>query len=389
MPHALLCRRSHLAENRTLCLRISRVPGTGRPERARPSDRSVAQKRKCASAGRGGTHGALSLHMPDLSLAVLAGGRSPAHDLSLDSAYALLKALEGSRWSATLVAVNASGEFPMTDPVAALRSFDYVLPLVRGGQGEGLLGLLDAFEVPVLGERPTAAAVALDKPLAKRLLREAGLPVLGHVVVQRRHLAASPREICGRIARDVGFPCFVKPASGVASAGAGVVWDARELAPALFRAAARDARILVEPFLDAREIEVAVIGGVPSFPGELVYRAEHHDYATKCAADKLELVIPALVDETERERLRTLAVSASSALGIEVVGRVEILRDRNTRELFVNEVNAAPAFQAAAPFSRLWEASGLSPAGVVDRLAAACDARVRDRFRTRSAPALP
>lgn len=327
--------------------------------------------------------------MSSRSLAVLAGGRSPEHDLSLDSANALLKALEGSRWNATLVAVHASGEFPMADPVAALRSFEYVLPLVRGSQGEGLLGLLDAFEVPVLGDDPTAAAIAVDKPLSKRLLREAGLPVLGHVVVQRRHLAASPHDICVRIARDVGFPCFVKPASGVASVGAAVVWDARELAGALFRAAARDARVLVEPFLDAREIEVAVIGGMPSLPGELIYRSEHHDYATKRAADKLELIIPAMVDEIERERLRVMAVSACSALGVEVVGRVEILRDRNTRELFVNEVNAAPAFQAAAPFSRLWEASGLSPAQVVDRLAAACDARVRDRFRTHSAPAVP
>ena len=119
---------------------------------------------------------------------------------------------------------------------------------------------------------------------------------------------------------------------------------------------------------------------------QLVFRSEFHDYETKRNADKLELVIPAMVDEEERERLRDLAVDACAALGVEVVGRVEILRDRNTRELFVNEVNAAPAFQPAAPFARLWEASGLSPERVVERLASACDARVRDRFRNQVAP---
>ena len=320
------------------------------------------------------------------SLALLAGGRTPEHDLSLESANALTQALAGSHWNATLITVNRSGEFPMADPVAALRSYDYVLPLVRGAQGEGLHGLLDAFEIPVLGEGSTTAAVTIDKPLAKRLLREAGLPVLGHAIVHRRQLAASARDVCAMIAREVGFPCFVKPASGVASSGAGVVWEARELSAALFRAAAWDSRILVEPFVDAREIEVAVIGGVPSFPGELVFRSEHHDYETKRNADRLELIIPAMVDEDERERLRDLAVAACAALGVEVVGRVEILRDRNTRELFINEVNAAPAFQPAAPFGRLWEASGLSPARVLDRLASACDARVRDRFRNQVAP---
>lgn len=326
--------------------------------------------------------------MQTRSLAVLAGGRSPEHDLSLDSAHALLKSLDGSRWNATLVAVQPSGEFPMTDPVASLRTFDYVLPLLRGAQGEGLNGLLRAFSIPVLGNSPAASSVCIDKPLAKRLLREAGLPVVGHVVIQRKNLAASPRETAQQIAREVGFPCFVKPASGVASAGAGVVWESRELLTALFRAAARDARVMVEPFLDAREIEVGVIGGMPSLPGELVYRSEHHDYETKRSADKLELVIPAMVDEIERERLRVMAVAACSALGADVVGRVEILRDRNSRELFVNEVNAAPAFQPAAPFSRIWEATGISPEKLVDRLAEACDAQVRDDFRTSATPGL-
>lgn len=320
--------------------------------------------------------------MRERTLAVIAGGRTPEHDLSLASAEGLRASLGETDWRPTIFAVQPTGEFPVPDAIARLREFDYVLPLVHGQQGEGFHGLFEAFDMPVLGEGAAASAVALDKPLAKRLLREAGLPVLGHVRITRRQLAASPREACARVAREVGFPCFVKPGSGVASVGTRVVREPRALSTALFHAASFDTELLVEPFLDAREIEVAVVGGAPSLPGELVYRSEHHDPATKRAADGLELVIPAMVDAAERDRLRALAVATCAALGIEVVGRVEILRDRNTRELFVNEVNALPSFRQGAVFGRLWEASGLSPAGVLDLLAAACDARARDRFRT-------
>ena len=320
--------------------------------------------------------------MRERTLAVIAGGRTPEHDLSLDSAEGLRSSLAGTEWRPTLFAVHPSGEFPVPDAIRRLREFDYVLPLVHGLQGEGFHGLFEAFDIPVLGEGAAASAVALDKPLAKRLLRDAGLPIAGHVLISRKLLAASPREACSRVAREVGFPCFVKPASGVASVGTRVVWEARELSTALFHAASFDTELIVEPFLDAREIEVAVVGGAPSLPGELVYRSEHHDPATKRTGEGLELVIPAMVDAAERDRLRAIAVAACSALGIEVVGRVEILRDRNTRELFVNEVNALPSFRPGAVFNRLWEASGLPPARVLDRMAAACDARSRDRFRT-------
>ena len=329
------------------------------------------------------------------SLAVVAGGRTPEHDISLESGAALVGALSRSDFDAKLVPVSTSGTMPSACglapccagfPIGFLQQFDYVLPLVHGLHGEGFRGLLEAFDVPVLGESATASAIALDKPTAKRLLKEAGLPVTTHVLLTRRQLAASPREAVTRIAHEIGFPCFVKPASGVASVGAGVVWAERELMGALVRAASFDTRVLVEPYLDAREIEVDVVAGVASMPGELVYRAEFHDLATKRDASKLELILPAMVTERERDALQALAVAACSALGIEMVGRVEILRDRNTRELVVNEVNAVPVFTPASVFPRLWESSGVTLVGLVERLATASDAAMRDRFRTRRLP---
>lgn len=311
------------------------------------------------------------------NIVVVAGGRSVEHGISLQSARALEEGLAHSeRYRVTTV----SGDFPGS--FEAIRAADYVLPLVHGDQGAGLHGLLALLDLPVLGEGPGASAVALDKPVAKRLLREAGLPVVRGLVVSRRELAARPREIVARIAREVGFPCFVKPACGVASVGASSVSEAGLLLPALVGAATFDTRILVEPFLDVREIEVGFLDGLTSLPGELVFRAEFHDFETKTTPGKLELVIPAMVSERDRDRVQALASQACAALGIDTVARVELFVDRNTREILVNEVNAVPCFAPAAPFHRLWEASGLGLEPLIGRLVAAADAHMRDLFRT-------
>ncbi len=311
------------------------------------------------------------------SIVVVAGGRSVEHGISLQSARALEEGLAAStRYRVRTVSGDLPGAFE------EIRRADYVLPLVHGDQGAGLHGLLALLDVPVLGEGPGASAVALDKPLAKRLLREAGLPVLRGLVITRRELAARPREVMARIAREVGFPCFVKPACGVASVGAGPVAELGVLLPALVVAATYDTRLIVEPCLDAREIEVGFLAGLTSLPGELVYRAEFHDFETKTAPGKLELIIPAMVSERDRDRIQALAAQACAALGIDTVARVELFVDRNTHEIVVNEVNAVPCFAPASPFPRLWEASGLGLEPLVDRLVAAADAHMRDLFRT-------
>lgn len=311
------------------------------------------------------------------TIAVVAGGRTVEHALSLASGHALCAALRDSAWDASLLVMSEDGGFPSPE---SLRNFDYVLPLVHGG---GLAGMLELLEVPVLGERVGGATAAIDKPLAKRVLAQAGLPVLPGLVFTRAQLAARPREVVTKIAHELGFPCFVKPASGAASIGAAPVHDLASLLAALVRAASFDPRILVEPFLDARDVEVGVIAGVPSIPGELVFRADFHDHATKTCAGALELVLPAMVGAPERDRLQAMAVAAFAALDLEAVARVEFLVDRNTHEVFLNEVNPAPCFAPTAVFPRLWEASGLVIPAIVERLARVADARQRELFRTR------
>lgn len=316
--------------------------------------------------------------MQKKSVAVVSGGRSVEHRLSVESGEALCAALAGTSWDASLVVIGEDGGFPWKDPAARLAGFDYVFPLVHGTGFAGLFSLLD---VPVLGEGAVGTAASTDKPLAKRLLEQAGLPVLPGLVLSRAQLAR-PREIAAKIAHLIGFPCFVKPASGAASVGASVAHDLHDLIGSLVRAAAYDPRVMVEPCVDARDIEVGVLAGTPSIPGELVFRAEFHDHLTKTTPGAHEFVLPAMVTEAERDQLQAMAAAAFAALDMESVARVEFLLDRNTHRFFVNEVNPLPSFAPTAIFPKLWEASGISVVGIVERLARAADAHAREDFRT-------
>src|SRR4051812_30183850 len=190
--------------------------------------------------------------MQKKSVAVVSGGRSVEHRLSVESGESLCAALAGTPWEASLVVIGEDGGFPWKDPAARLAGFDYVFPLVHGA---GLAGLLSLLDVPVLGEGAVGTAAATDKPLAKRVLEQAGLPVLPGLVLTRAQLAAHPREIAARIAHVIGFPCFVKPASGAVSVGASVAHDLHDLISSLVRATAYDPRVMVEPCVDARDIE--------------------------------------------------------------------------------------------------------------------------------------
>lgn len=312
------------------------------------------------------------------TLVILAGGRNPERDASMESARVLREALAGSRWDAEIVPLD-----PV--PTAKIEAADYALPLVSGGGVRGLLAMMD---VPLLGERTAAAELAYEKPLAKRLLRDAGLPVLPHLPVSRVEIARDARGVIQRVAREVGFPCLVKPARGGGAQGVRAVHDAGLLLPALVQAATLDPHVLVEPFLDAREIEVSVVDGMASVPAELVFRAELYDGPTRATPGALELVIPAMLGNADRDRLQAMAGAACAALGIEAVGRVEFLVDRNTHAIVVNEVNAIPCFARTSPFPRIWEASGMAPRAVLDRMAAVADRRMRELFR-RGQPCAP
>lgn len=311
-------------------------------------------------------------------LAIIAGGRSPAREISLASARALLGELVGSpSFQAELVEVDAETSRLDLD---YLRRFDALLPLVHGAQGAHLLGMLALTDRSILLD---GEGLALDKPMAKRLMHEAGLPVLPGKVLTRREIASREVEaLKEEIRRSLSFPCVVKPAGGVAAVGCSLVWEESELPAALARAAAFDSRVLLEPWLDAREIEVEVVAGEATRPGEMVFRGEILDHATRKDESRIELFAGALAEPWRQRQMVELGRSAAQALGIEGVARVELFLDRNGRGLYVNEVNAMPSFLPGSVFRRLWELEGVPVETLLSRLVNLAEGRMAELSQT-------
>jgi D-alanine-D-alanine ligase len=346
--------------------------------------------------------------MAKLRVALLFGGRSVEHEVSIVSATSILAALDPSRYDVTLVAVDADGRWHLGDPAlppgpAALKeavrgaevdlpvapgqntlipvadgtpksphTIDVIFPVIhgRGGEDGSLQGLLELAGLPYVGSGVLGSAIQMDKDVAKRLLRAAGLPVTPSVCV-RSHQLGKGAALVEDLIEELGSSLFVKPANQGSSVGISKVESRNDLLPALREAARYDTKILVERAIDAREIEVALLGNDPieaSIPGEIRTRHAFYDYDAKYADPATELLIPAPIDDRLAEEVRRLAVAAVVALEGAGLARVDFLLDRNSEEIFINEVNSIPGFTKGSMYPLLWQASGISYAALLDRL---------------------
>ena len=278
---------------------------------------------------------------------------------------------------------------------------DAVFPLLHGPMGEDgtLQGLLEFCGVPYVGCGVAASAVAMDKGLAKDVFRSNSIPTLPWIMVQRggwqgkrgnkqsesverqtepgkkrsqRGKAQSRRE---RILEDIessfSYPLFVKPANLGSSVGISKVGNREELAAGLDLAARYDERLLVEPGIDAREIEIAILGNSDpqaSVPGEIRPHRDFYDYKAKYFDDATELIIPAALDDSLTRELQALAVKSFEALACSGIARVDFLLERGTDKAYISEVNTMPGFTESSMYPRLWEASGISYRQLIDRL---------------------
>jgi len=369
--------------------------------------------------------------MAKLRVALLFGGRSVEHEVSLVSATSILGALDPSRYDVTLVAVDVDGRWHLGDPtlpptLATLESavrgeevdlraapgihtlipvgenaaergqaLDVIFPVIhgRGGEDGSLQGLLELAGIPYVGSGVLGSAIQMDKDIAKRLLRAAGLPVVPWVLVRRTELEREPGPVAERAESELGLPLFVKPANLGSSVGISRVDAADDLLPALHEAAQYDDKILVERGIDARDVEVAVLGNDPieaSIPGEIRTGRVFYDYAAKYADGETELLVPAPLTPAQTRELQRLAREAFRALEGSGLGRVEFLLDRNSGEIFVNEVNSLPGFTEVSMFPRLWQASGISYPALLDRLIELALERHREKSKheTRYRPKL-
>lgn len=328
-------------------------------------------------------------------LLLLFGGVSSEHEISLRSAASILAAIPRDRYDVTLVGIARDGTWrtgaadrELADIVARghvvadLRAIDcdVVFPCLHGPHGEDgtMQGLLEVFGKAYVGSGVLASALCMDKVAQKQLVRAAApdVPLVGFRDVDTRtlgddaHLAALAAEIVA----ELGLPCFVKPANLGSSVGVEKITGAGELAPAMRRAARYDRRLIVEAGVDAREIEVAVLGdGGPdtfaSAPGEIVLPAGlWYDYDTKYVHDVATLAIPAALPDEVAAAIRRAALRAFAVTGCHGLARVDFLLDRTTGVAYLNELNTMPGFTSISMYPKLCEHAGIAYPDLIDRL---------------------
>jgi D-alanine-D-alanine ligase len=335
---------------------------------------------------------------------VVFGGRSGEHEVSLASARAIMEALQnGGRHEVVPVGITREGRWisskdPMRELEAASREIvggpglaappakteekvpealgtvDVVFPVLHGPYGEDgtIQGMLEMAGIPYVGSGVLASAVGMDKITMKKIFAHHGLPQVEWLGLTRRDWEGDGDGWIGRVEASLGYPCFVKPANLGSSVGIARATDAAQLRSALEEAAALDRRLIVEAGVDAREIEVSVLGNERpevSLPGEiLVKRNEFYDYEAKYTEGGMELVVPADIPEETAGELRRVARAAYEAIDAAGMARVDFFLERDSGRLLLNEINTIPGFTSTSVYSRLWAASGLPYEDLLDRL---------------------
>ena len=340
-----------------------------------------------------------------IHLIVLFGGESAEHDVSCTTAAHVLKAVDLDRYRITAVGISTNGQWALADQaMEALREGPHavpgqlnpagrdlsptpmlaeasakdevtvVLPLLHGPMGEDgtVQGLLELANVPYVGSGVLGSAVAMDKAMAKQVLLAAGIS-------QAKYRAFGEHEIhpglSADLAAELGLPVFVKPANMGSSVGVSKATTVEAVRDAIEHALGYDEMIIVEEAILGREIEVGVLGNLEpeaSVPGEIVPGEEFYSYEDKYVTDGARLLIPAPLREQERDEVRQLAIKAFKALRCEGLARVDFFYemddDGNGRGWLCNELNTMPGFTPISMYPKLWIETGLTYAGLIDRL---------------------
>ncbi len=351
---------------------------------------------------------------------VIFGGRSGEHDVSLRSAQTVIGALEASGHDVVPIGISREGAW-LTDgnPMQALQAasplfalqhgsereegevlgavtalslkanqshvpavipasgwagdLDVIFPVLHGPMGEDgtVQGLFELAGLPYVGAGVMSSAVSMDKAITKQLLSQAAIPQAPWLTVLRKEWQRFPDTVQSDIERELGYPCFVKPANLGSSVGISKVHDASELPSAMREAGHHDRKIVIEKGINARELEVSVLGNdepVASVIGEIVPAGEFYDYEAKYVDDDSELIVPANIPDEVADEIRTIAVRAFRVLDCAGMARVDFLLDRETQQMYLNEVNTIPGFTAISMYPILWEASGVPLPELVSRL---------------------
>jgi len=255
---------------------------------------------------------------------------------------------------------------------------DVIFPVLHGTFGEDgtIQGLLELADIAYVGAGVLGSAAGMDKDIMKSLFIAAGIPIVKHVTILRGAWAKEPKRIQKFVESKLKYPVFVKPANLGSSVGISKAHNRKELGPAIEEAAKFDRKIVIEQGVGgkknkAREIECSVLGNdepVASIPGEIVPVKEFYDYNAKYLDEGSELIIPAKLTKSETKKVQELAVRSFKAVDCSGLARVDFLMEPATRKIYLNEINTMPGFTAISMYPKLWAASGLDYADLIDRL---------------------
>lgn len=359
-----------------------------------------------------------------LTIGVLYGGRSGEHDVSLCSAASVVAALDKTKYDVVAIGIDRDGRWYVQDrpEIITDKNFgrilslkkkgvwlvnhfedrnrlhlydmnsrgkkvvvDLVFPVLHGTYGEDgtMQGLLELARVPYVGVDVAGSAIGMDKDVAKRLLAQAGVPVVPWITVSRPDWLARPQKILRGALKQLEMPVFVKPLCTGSSVGIKKVKVRKDLASAVDYAFGFDTRIMIEKGIDCREIECAVLGNEDpraSVLGEILPTHEFYSYEAKYLdPEGAKMNIPAKIPARLSVAIRKCAVLGFRALNCNSMARVDFFLDKKTNSFYLNEINTLPGFTGISMYPKLWEATGLSYSALLDRLVELALARHRGK----------
>ena len=306
-----------------------------------------------------------------LRVAVIYGGRSGEHEISLRSAKSIMDAMDPDKYKILHYMISKEGKWrprPIVPEPNGNSEIDVVFPVLHGTFGEDgtIQGLLELADLPYVGAGVLGSSASMDKEVMKRLAKERGLPVVEYMTLLANHID-NLEDIC----KAFPFPMFVKPANLGSSVGISKARNCVELKSALELAAAYDRKVIVERGIIGREFECAVLGNddpIASVPCEILPSRDFYDYDDKYLLDEAQTNIPANLTPEQTDEVRRLAVECYRAVECEGMGRVDFLLENATGKIYINEINTIPGFTSISMYPKMWEHSGLPMAKLIDRL---------------------
>lgn len=342
-----------------------------------------------------------------IKLGIIFGGRSGEHEISLMSAATVIRSVDKEKYDILCIGITKQGKWmiyegnceniengqweeiaqklynqnpnqysfsvigthnPLKDKV------DVVFPVLHGPYGEDgtIQGLLEMADIPYVGSGVLGSIAAMDKGCARILFEKAKLPICDYTVILRKDFEQNPKKIISMIEKDFKYPIFIKPANLGSSVGISKAHNQKELSEGLLNASRYDRKIIIEEFINCREIETGVIGNdnpKVAAVGEIIPSKEFYDYEAKYYdGGKSEICIPANITKEQEEKIKVLAIDAYKSLDCCGLARVDFFISKDTEEIYINEINTIPGFTPYSMFPLLWQEKGIEYSELVDNL---------------------